>query len=65
MPPKSRKNFRPRAFSSIGELRGAVDAASVAVPTVAHHAEVGCELMDMGIDVLVEKPMAQHAGGCG
>ena len=30
----------------------------VAVPTVAH-AEVGCTLMEMGIDVLVEKPMAR------
>src|SRR2546425_7556845 len=27
------------------------------VPTVAH-AEVGCRLMEMGLDVLVEKPMA-------
>ena len=35
-----------------------MDAASVAVPTVAH-AEVGCALMELGIDVLVEKPMAK------
>jgi predicted dehydrogenase len=34
-----------------------VDAASVAVPTVAH-CDVGCSLMGLGIDVLVEKPMA-------
>jgi predicted dehydrogenase len=47
-----------RAFQSIGELRSAVDAASVAVPTVAHR-DVGCSLMEMGIDVLVEKPMAR------
>ena len=51
------KEFQTRAFKDIEELRGAVDAASVAVPTVAH-AEVGCKLMEMGIDVLVEKPMA-------
>ena len=34
-----------------------VDAASVAVPT-KEHARVGCHLLDAGIDVLVEKPMA-------
>jgi predicted dehydrogenase len=54
---KIAQEFQTRAFSNIGELCGAVEAASVAVPTVAHRA-VGCELMDMGIDVLVEKPMA-------
>src|SRR5208337_4046099 len=37
-----------RAFNRIEDLRGAVDAATVAVPTVAH-AEVGCRLMEMGI----------------
>jgi predicted dehydrogenase len=54
---KIAQEFQTRAFSHLGELRGAVDAASLAVPTVAH-AEVGSELMRMGIDVLVEKPMA-------
>jgi predicted dehydrogenase len=55
---KIAQEFQARAFSSLGELRGAVDATSVAVPTVAHR-EVGCTLMEMGIDVLVEKPMAR------
>jgi predicted dehydrogenase len=55
---KIAQDFQTRTFQSIGELRGAVDAASVAVPTVAHR-EVGCGLMEMGIDVLVEKPMAR------
>ena len=36
---------------------GQVDAAVVAVPTNAH-AEVGCALLDAGIDVMVEKPIA-------
>jgi predicted dehydrogenase len=49
--------FGARAFRSLDELRGAVDAASVAVPTIAH-AQIGCQLMELGIDVLVEKPMA-------
>jgi predicted dehydrogenase len=34
-----------------------IDAASLAVPT-KEHAAVGCRLLDAGIDVLVEKPMA-------
>ena len=49
--------FQTQAFKSLDELRGQVDAVSVAVPTVAH-AEVGCRLLEMGLDVLVEKPMA-------
>ncbi|MDX2152833.1 MAG: Gfo/Idh/MocA family oxidoreductase [Bryobacteraceae bacterium] len=44
-------------FGGLEELAGKVDAAIVAVPTVAH-AEVGCGLMEAGIDVLVEKPIA-------
>jgi len=49
--------FQTQALPSLEDLPGRVDAASVAVPTVGH-AEVGCSLMEMGIDVLVEKPMA-------
>jgi predicted dehydrogenase len=51
------EEFHTRVFGDLEELRGCVQAASVAVPTEAH-SEVGCRLMDMGIDVLVEKPMA-------
>src|SRR5215471_10297703 len=51
------QEFGVRAFQSIDELQGAVDAASVSVPTVSH-ADVGCLLMAMGLDVLVEKPVA-------
>src|SRR6202051_1043791 len=51
------EEFQTRVFGDLEELRGCVKAASVAVPTEAH-SEVGCRLMDMGIDVLVEKPMA-------
>ena len=51
--------YRPsaRPLSSIEEMIGKVDAAIVAVPTSAH-AEVACRLLDAGIDVLVEKPIA-------
>ena len=45
------------ALSDYRDLRGRVDAAVIAAPTVSH-AEIGCELMRAGIDVLVEKPMA-------
>ena len=51
------QEFHSRAFSSLEEMRGHVEAASVAVPTIAH-AEVGCRLMELGVDVLVEKPIA-------
>jgi predicted dehydrogenase len=47
-------------FSSVDELLGAdlgIHAASVAVPTVHHHA-VAAQLLQAGIDVLVEKPLA-------
>lgn len=47
-------------FSSIDELLAAdlkLDAASVAVPTVHHHA-VAARLLDAGLDLLVEKPLA-------
>jgi predicted dehydrogenase len=51
------KEFQTKVLATLEELEGRADAVSVAVPTVAH-AEVGCRLMEMGLDVLVEKPMA-------
>jgi predicted dehydrogenase len=51
--------FQTRALVSLDELRDLADAVSVAVPTVEHSA-VGCRLMEMGLDVLVEKPMATN-----
>ncbi|MGA2427374.1 MAG: Gfo/Idh/MocA family oxidoreductase [Candidatus Acidiferrum sp.] len=51
--------FQTRSLESLEDLRGAADAVSVAVPTV-QHASVGCRLMEMGLDVLIEKPMATN-----
>lgn len=51
------KEFQAPVLASLEELPGQADAVSVAVPTAAH-AEVGCQLLEMGLDVLVEKPMA-------
>ncbi len=49
-----------RVFSTVDELLAAnlkLDAATVAVPTVHHHA-VASALLDAGLDLLVEKPLA-------
>jgi predicted dehydrogenase len=50
-------SYGAEAFPDCRELAGRVDAAIVAVPTSAH-AETGCRLLEAGIDVLVEKPIA-------
>jgi predicted dehydrogenase len=44
------------------ELAGEIDAAIVAVPTVAHGSVVGVAL-EAGLDVLVEKPIAASVEG--
>ena len=56
-------DFGVRAFPCLAALlddasaNGKLNAASVAVPTDSH-AQVGCALMDAGVDVLIEKPLA-------
>jgi predicted dehydrogenase len=49
--------YQSQPLSDVAGLAGKVDAAIVAVPTSAHE-EIGCRLMEAGIDVLVEKPIA-------
>jgi predicted dehydrogenase len=54
------KEFNCRAFGSIEQLISTgvnVKAASIAVPTV-HHLPAARQLMQGGIDVLIEKPLA-------
>ena len=58
------REFGCRAFGSIEQLTTAhseVQAASVAVPTV-HHLPVARALMQAGVDVLIEKPLAPSLG---
>ena len=53
--------FQTQALRSLDEVRERAEAVSVAVPTIAH-AEVGCRLLESGLDVLIEKPMAVDLG---
>jgi len=57
-----RKQYGVPAFATIDELLKAdlkLDAACVAVPTVKHH-EVAAALLEAGLDLLVEKPLAAN-----
>ncbi len=56
------KQYGIRVFATIDELLKAdlkLDAACVAVPTVKHH-EVAAALLEAGLDLLVEKPLAAN-----
>jgi predicted dehydrogenase len=46
-----------QALTDARQLAGRVEAAVVAVPTT-NHEEIGCMLLEAGIDVLMEKPIA-------
>jgi predicted dehydrogenase len=49
--------FGCEGCADIRDVIGRVDAAVVAVPT-SLHAQVGCALLESGVDVMVEKPIA-------
>jgi len=53
------RRLETRAFSDYRELFGKVDCVSVAVPSSLHFA-LAKELIENGIDVLVEKPMTRN-----
>src|SRR5271170_1836661 len=53
--------FGCEAIADVAALKGRVDAVSLAVPTV-EHARIGCQILELGIDVLVEKPIAASLG---
>jgi predicted dehydrogenase len=51
------KAYNCAIFHSLEELAANAQGAVVATPTVSH-CEIGCRLMELGLDVLVEKPIA-------
>ena len=51
-------------FRTLEELASHANAAVVATPTVTH-AEIGVKLIELGLDVLVEKPIAHDAAAPG
>ena len=54
------RQYGARAFGSVEQMietRGEIQAASVTVPTI-HHLKVARILMEAGVDVLIEKPLA-------
>jgi predicted dehydrogenase len=54
--------FATRVIRDIDALKvEKIDAVSVAVPT-KEHCSLGCRLLDWGMDILVEKPMASSVG---
>jgi predicted dehydrogenase len=56
---KAAAEYHCAAYDAVAPLlaAGQIDAAIVAVPTTAH-ADVACALLQAGIDVLLEKPIA-------
>jgi len=59
---EAEKQYGIKVFTTIDELLKAdlkLNAACVAVPTVKHH-EVASALLDAGLDLLVEKPLAAN-----
>jgi predicted dehydrogenase len=51
------RRYNTTAFSDYWPLLNLVDAATVVVPSVQHHA-IACEFLRRGIPLLVEKPLA-------
>ncbi len=49
--------YGTQAFTSVADVNAALDAVTVAVPTV-YHAEVAIPLLEQRVAVLVEKPLA-------
>ncbi len=49
-------------FHSLEELAAKADAAVIATPTVVH-SEIGCRLIELGLDVMVEKPISNTLEG--
>src|SRR5262245_43658805 len=52
--------YKTSAYTDYRELFGKVGAVSLAVPTI-DHARIAIDLLEHGIDVLVEKPISSTA----
>jgi predicted dehydrogenase len=53
--------YGARAFVDYADMLAQVDAVSIAVPTQMH-ASIGIDCLERGLDVLVEKPIAEDGG---
>jgi len=56
--------YQTIALGDARDLPGKIDAAIIAAPTTVH-SDIGCYLLDAGIDVLVEKPIATDLASAG
>ena len=56
------QEFGCPVMTSLDDLIGHADAAIVATPTETH-ADIGCRLLEAGIDVMIEKPVASTLEG--
>jgi predicted dehydrogenase len=54
---KIAEQYNTQAYENIEPLLGRIQAASIAVPTIAH-AEVSAPLIENGVALLIEKPLA-------
>ncbi|HEX6095832.1 MAG TPA: Gfo/Idh/MocA family oxidoreductase [Thermoanaerobaculia bacterium] len=53
-------SLKIRRFPSVAALAGEIEGAVVATPTTSHH-DVARELLEAGVDVMIEKPIAATA----
>ncbi|MBV8816801.1 MAG: Gfo/Idh/MocA family oxidoreductase [Acidobacteriaceae bacterium] len=54
------KEYNAPAYATVDDLAGRIDVAIVATPTTTHE-EVTTRLLESGVDVLVEKPIASSS----